>query len=111
NYFMLNLLVNYQRPRQVSRVSGIPTNWNRSPYNTKARAAASLQELIKAIPASFILLSYNSEGFISPQEMDALLSRLGKVTLMQQDYATFRGCRNLRNRAVRVKEMLYLLER
>ena len=111
NYFMLNLLVNYQRPRQVSRVSGIPTNWNRSPYNTKARAAASLQELIEATPASFILLSYNSEGFISPQKMDALLSRLGKVTLMQQDYATFRGCRNLRNRAVRVKEMLYLLER
>ncbi|MBE6435363.1 MAG: DNA modification methylase [Akkermansiaceae bacterium] len=111
NYFMLNLLVNYQRPQLVSRVSGIPTNWNRSPYNTKAHAAASLQELIEATPASFILLSYNSEGFISPQEMDALLSRLGKVTLMQQDYATFRGCRNLRNRAVRVKEMLYLLER
>lgn len=111
NYFMLNLLVNYQRPRQVSKVSGIPTNWNRSPYNTKAHAAASLQELIEATPASFILISYNSEGFISPREMEALLSRLGKVTLMQQDYATFRGCRNLRNRAVRVKEMLYLLER
>jgi hypothetical protein len=30
---------------------------------------------------------------------------------MEQDYATFRGCRNLRNRPLQVKEYLFLLER
>ena len=35
NYFMLNLLVHYQRPKEISKVSGIPTDWRRSGYNTK----------------------------------------------------------------------------
>lgn len=111
NYFMLNLLAEYRRPEQTSKVSGIPTNWNRSPYNAKAKAAASLNELLQALKAPFVLISYNSEGFISPQQMVELLSPHGKVTTMQQDYATFRGCRNLRNRSTHVNEFLFLLER
>ena len=41
NYFMLNLLVDYQRPRQVSTVSGIPTDWRRSDYNVRSRCLTS----------------------------------------------------------------------
>ncbi len=111
NYFMLNLLAEYKRPQNASRVSGIPTNWNRSAYNTRTTAADTLSSLITAISAPHILISYNSEGFIRPQEMESMLSTHGKVSLMKQDYATFRGCRNLRNRAPRVCEYLYLLER
>lgn len=111
NYFMLNLLAEYKRPLSTSRVSGIPTDWNRSPYNSKAQTAESLSALISALSAPHILISYNSEGFIPPHEMEALLAPHGRVTRMQQDYATFRGCRNLRNRTHRVCEFLYLLER
>ncbi len=111
NYFMLNLLAEYKRPQSMSAVSGIPKDWNRSAYNARAKAADSLSDLISAISAPHILISYNSEGFISPQEMEALLASHGRVTRMQQDYATFRGCRNLRNRPTRVNEFLYLLER
>ncbi|MDO4750973.1 MAG: DNA adenine methylase [Akkermansia sp.] len=111
NYFMLNLLLNYKQPEHISEVSGIPADWNRSAYNTRANAATALAELIAAIPAPFILISYNSEGFICPEEMHHILNRYGKVTLMQQDYNTFRGCRNLRNRSPRVRELLFLLAR
>lgn len=111
NYFMLNLLAEYNRPQTMSSVSGIPKDWNRSAYNTRAKAADSLSTLIGAISAPHILISYNSEGFITPQEMEAMLARHGRVTRMQQDYATFRGCRNLRNRPTRVNEFLYLLEK
>lgn len=111
NYFMLNLLAEYKRPQNTSLVSGIPAEWNRSAYNTKAKAAESLSTLIGTISAPHILISYNSEGFITPHEMESLLLKHGRVTLMQQDYATFRGCRNLRNRATHVHEFLYLVER
>ena len=111
NYFMLNLLAEYKRPQNTSRVSGIPAEWNRSAYNTKAKAAESLSTLIGTISAPHILISYNSEGFITPHEMESLLLKHGRVTLMKQDYATFRGCRNLRNRATHVHEFLYLVER
>lgn len=111
NYFMLNLLLSYTEPRQVSRISGIPTDWQRSAYNSKAGVQPALEQLIAATPARFLLISYNSEGFITPDAMRALLTRHGKLTTMQQDYATFRGCRNLRSRALQVKEYLYLLEK
>ncbi len=42
NYFMLNLLVDYIEPQQISQISGIPTNWNRSPYNQKRHAFGKL---------------------------------------------------------------------
>ena len=92
-------------------VSGIPADWKRSSYNRRAEAAESLRRLLAALPARFILLSYNSEGFISPPEMREMLTPLGRVQEMVTDYATFRGCRNLRSRALHVQEHLYLLEK
>ncbi len=111
NYFMLNLLLNYRRPEHLSSVSGIPSGWNHSPYNSRRLVAGALQELLQALPTRFVLLSYNSEGFISMPEMLQLLQPDWSVELMEQDYATFRGCRNLRNRPLQVKEYLFLLER
>jgi len=111
NYFMLNLLLSNQMPRHCSAVSGIPSDWKRSSYNRRAEAAESLRRLLAALPARFILLSYNSEGFISPPEMREMLTPLGRVQEMVTDYATFRGCRNLRSRALHVQEHLYLLEK
>lgn len=111
NYFMLNLLVNYRRPKDLSKVSGIPQDWNRSAYNRKADAAQELFSCINGCNASFVLISFNSEGFITPEEMVEGLSKLGKVEVMEKEYQVFRGCRNLRNRDNKVKEFLFLLEK
>ena len=43
NYFMLNLLVQYQEPTEVSRVSGIPVDWQRSGYNDKGAITSAHQ--------------------------------------------------------------------
>jgi adenine-specific DNA-methyltransferase len=111
NYFLLNLLVDYVRPDEVSRVSGIPTNWNRSRYNQRREAADALFELIEATRAKFCLISYNSEGFIKQDEFLDRLNRLGKIEVCQTPYNTFRGSRNLRDRAIHVTELLYLLKK
>lgn len=111
NYFMLNLLVNYQRPVSFSKVSGIPTDWNRSPYNKAKQAKSELFKVIDSCRASFILLSYNSEGFISYPEMVEFLSQLGDLQVLETKYNTFRGSRNLRNRDIHVKEYLFLLKK
>lgn len=111
NYFMLNLLLEYRRPDRVSAVSGIPPVWNRSAYNARGQVRQALEELLAALKARFVLVSYNSEGFLGVQEMEAMLRRYGRVEMMQQEYATFRGCRNLHARPLRVHECLFLLER
>lgn len=111
NYFMLNLLLHNKLPGAVSRVAGIPADWNRSPYNKRALAQNTLDALLRTLPARFILISYNSEGFIPPAAMQHLLAQHGQVQLMETEYATFRGCRNLRSRALSVREYLFLLEK
>jgi adenine-specific DNA-methyltransferase len=56
-------------------------------------------------------VSFNDEGFITPAELQDILSREGRVEVVEIPYATFRGSRNLRSRSPRVTERLYLVER
>ncbi|MDR2376457.1 MAG: DNA adenine methylase [Treponema sp.] len=111
NYFMLNLIVDYAEPRNISSVSGIPDGWNRSCYNKRACAYSSFRDLVERIKAKFLLISFNSEGFIGHDEIIDLLNRLGKLEVLETTYNTFRGGRNLRKRNIHVKEYLYLLEK
>lgn len=111
NYFMLNLLVRYERPEKISRVAGIPKNWQRSGYNVRSQALPLLEDLICHLDAPFVLISFNNEGFISPPEMLAMLGRHGRVEVIQTRYNAFRGSRNFRNRPIHVTEQLFLLER
>jgi adenine-specific DNA-methyltransferase len=111
NYFMLNLIAEYNRPENLSLVSGIPSNWNRSLYNKQQHAYDALKELIMNIKAKFLLISFNSEGFITLENMLELLSSVGKTSVLETKYNTFRGSRNLANRDLHVKEYLYLVEK
>ena len=113
NYFMLNLIADYKRPdaENISRVSGIPRDWNRSDYNKKRRVAEVFVELVRNVRARFVLVSFNSEGFIPQNEMIELLSSCGKVQVLEADYNAFRGSRNLSSREIHVKEFLFLVEK
>lgn len=111
NYFMLNLLVNYEEPQRVSDVSGIPEGWLRSAYNTKRQALPRLRELVHSIQTTFLLISYNDEGFIPLKDMRVLLTNVGDVTEIAIPYNTFRGSRNLRARDVHVTEHLFLVKK
>jgi adenine-specific DNA-methyltransferase len=117
NYFMLNLILENKYPESVSKISGIPNNWNRSAYNKKQYAYHALADLVAAVKAKFVLISFNSEGFISLDEMKTMLKKIGKVQVLETAYNTFRGCRNLSSlagqgvRDIHVTEYLYLLEK
>ncbi len=111
NYFMLNLLVNYIEPNGLSRVSGIPENWRRSDYNVRAKSLARLTELIEDVDARFILLSFNNEGYIRPEDLRRVLEKVGNVDVFDLKYNTFRGSRNLRDRSIHVTEHLFLAEK
>lgn len=111
NYFMLNFLVDYKRPKGVSRVSGIPTDWNRSGYNVKKRSLSLLADLFEKISARFLLVSFNSEGYVSTEEIKDALAMHGRVDEEILKYNTYRASRNLRDRPIHVNEHLFLLDR
>lgn len=111
NYFMLNLLVHYARPKEISKVSGIPIDWRRSRYNTKSQFLELLRDLLHTLDSRFLLVSFNDEGFVKPDAMMALLKNIGSVQVLEIQYNTFRGSRNLRGRDIHVTEHLFLVER
>ncbi len=111
NYFMLNLIAEYQKPSEVSLVSGIPDDWNRSEYNKRNKALETMADLVEKIRSRFLLISFNSEGFISRESMVKLLEKYGKVEILETRYNTFRGSRNLKARELHLSEYLFLVEK
>ena len=111
NYFMLNVLNSYTKPTEVSEVSGIPKVWNKSQYNKKLTAKESMRDLCTSLDASYLLISFSSDGFISRDEMVDMLSELGQVQVLDKDYNTFRGSRNLNSRQLHIKEYLFMIKK
>jgi len=110
NYFMLNIIAGYKEPKNISKISGIPNDWNKSLYNT-SQAYEGMENLIDKTKAKIILISYNNEGIIPVNVMEDLLSGFGKLTTLEKKYPAFKGSRNLNNRELTVKELLYILEK
>ena len=111
NYFMLNLIASYERPSEISAVSGIAKDWNRSAYNQKSRAAEAFFELVSRLKTKFALISYNCEGFISRAQFEKNLAKFGRTEILEQRYNAFRGSRNLSERNTHVTEFLYVLKK
>ncbi len=111
NYFMLNLLVDYDEPDDVSAVSGIPTGWNRSLYNKKRYAFDQLTDVVSRVDARYVLLSFNDDGFVTMDQLRRFLGKVGHVEERKLRYNTFRGSRNLRSRSIHVNEHLFLVKK
>lgn len=111
NYFMLNLILKNKLNVEISKISGITQGWNRSVFNKPYSALKSMEEIVSSLDSKFIVISYNSEGFISFDEMSEMLKKYGKLKTVEIAYNTFRGSRNLRNRDIHVSEYLFILEK
>lgn len=111
NYFMLNIIANNKLEGKISPISGIPENWNRSAFNKQKEVEDAFTTLISGLRARFVLVSFNSEGYITTEKIQEILQKFGDVTILETDYNAFRGSRNLSGRSLYVKEYLFLLEK
>lgn len=112
NYFMLNVIAKNEEPLEVSKVSGIPTNWNKSNYNKHSSAVLSMKHLmdIGLEKSKYLLISYNDEGIITDGDWKTLLDPYS-VKKYEIQYDTFKGSRNLKERSNKVVEIMYLVSK
>ena len=110
NYFMLNIIAKNEEPVEISNVSGIPTNWNKSNYNKHISAVESMKNLIASglTKSKYLLISYNNEGIINDNDWKKLFEPYS-VKKYEIKYDTFKGCRNLKERSDKVIEIMYLV--
>jgi adenine-specific DNA-methyltransferase len=111
NYFMLNLITDYQPPGEISEVAGIPVDWNKSAYNKRQQAALAFENLIRDTQAKYVLMSYNDEGTLRVDELTTIFAKYGTVEVRRQQYSAFRASRNLHKRSKTVDELLFIVKK
>lgn len=112
NYFMLNAIAENKCPDEISKVSGIPKDWNRSIYNKRVEGVMQLLKDIENVDSKYVLLSYSSEAYLPIKDMVAELAKIGLITNLQEiDYNVFRGSRNLGQRKKRLQEYLITIRK
>jgi len=112
NYFMLNIIAKNEAGMELSKVSGIPKNWNKSKYNTYKGAIESMKNLIMngLLKSKYLLISYNNEGIIKIDDWEKLFNGY-TVKKYSLNYDTYKGCRNLNDRSDKVMEIMYLISK
>lgn len=112
NYFMLNVIATNEEPVDISTVSGIPTNWNKSSYNKHKSAVDSMKHLLSSglSKSKYLVISYNNEGIITDDDWVTLFEPY-TIKKYEITYDTYKGSRNLRERSDKVIEIMYLVSK
>jgi adenine-specific DNA-methyltransferase len=92
NYHVWESLVLWDQPETygVAR-KRVDCRTRKSPFNSKRRCHDALAKLVASLDAKLLLLSFNNEGYISREQMEALLSTRGRVTVLSQDHKRYVG--------------------
>ena len=63
----------------------------RSPFNSKRACREALSAVIAAVRAPRLLVSFSNEGYVSRDEIEAMLSTRGDVAVLSCDYKRYVG--------------------
>jgi adenine-specific DNA-methyltransferase len=63
----------------------------KSAYNSKRKAGETFADLLNAIRAPYLLVSFNSEGYFTRDEISAMLGQRGYVTSVALDFKRYVG--------------------
>ncbi|QTQ12597.1 DNA adenine methylase [Treponema parvum] len=102
NYHMLNTIAKWDHipaelelneKGELREKAAIRHDWinTRSHYCYKEEAALAFENLISKIKAKSILISYSTDGIIPFEEMQRICMSKGKVSIVTNEYTTYRG--------------------
>jgi adenine-specific DNA-methyltransferase len=89
NYHVLETIAAYDSPR-LSGITGM-RNYMRSKYCQPKSARRALEEVVQKARANHILLSYNDEGLLKPDEIREILSSRGEPHTFEKPYNRFKA--------------------
>ena len=112
NYHILETLARYDNPT-IKGVTGMREySKEKSIYCNRNKALAGFDDLFSKLNVKYILVSYNTEGLITKEEMSELLKKRGKAEtfrLFEFDYRRYKN--KIPNNTEGLKELLFFVER
>lgn len=112
NYHLLETIARYDNP-EIRGLTGMRDYYDqKSDFCNKNTALSSLEKIATEAKYKYLLLSYNSEGIMSKDEIKKVLRRHGNVRLLEFNYLRFKSNSNGDSKHKKlIKEHLYLLKK
>lgn len=108
NYHILETIARYDNP-EIKGISGMRDySSQKSSFCNKKTALADFEFIINNANYKYCILSYNNEGLMQKEDIIFIMSKLGKVDLIEFDYLKFKS--NSNNNKKFIKEQLYILK-
>ncbi len=114
-YFLLDIINDWDKNTEIpDSYRGQPKNWIKSAYNSSRHAESAFQHIIENAPAKYIILSYNDEGIIPINTLEAIMEKYGTLEKIPIDHKVYNRLRGIaeykrEKEAREVKEFLWLL--
>lgn len=94
NYHIWETLVRGDEPEVYGTArKRVDCRTRRSPFNQRRDALAAMRELLAAVRAPRLLVSFSDEGFIPREAMEGLLAERGPVRVLAHDYKRYVGAK------------------
>ena len=92
NYHVWETLVRWDEPEVYGTAQKrVDCREYDSPFNSPRRIADAMRELVSAIDADHLIVSFNDEGYLDRDDIVALLSSIGEVRVLTHDYKRYVG--------------------
>jgi len=103
-------------PQLRGKTGLIPDEDKKSPWSVASECVAAFRDLIANLEATYVLLSYNSEGIIPAEAVESVFEEFGRPNTFRRfavDYARYRSDKDHEQRkykADRVTEYVFAVE-
>lgn len=96
NYHVWESLVRWDKPEVYGvACKRVDVRERQSAFNSRRRFAEVMRKLFEAVRAPVLIVSFNNEGYLAREEMEAMLASLwdgqGKVTTIENDFKRYVG--------------------
>ena len=92
NYHVWESLVLWDKPEVYGvACKRVDVRARKSDFNFKRRFVDAMKDIIDNIDAKVLVVSFNNEGYISPEQLCRLLQTRGEVSVITQDYKRYVG--------------------
>lgn len=112
NYHLLETIARYDYPEIKGKTGVRKYDSQKSKWCSKKEVYHVFENMIKSANFRYILLSYNTDGLMSIDEIVSIMkkySKTGEVKIFEIDYTRFKS-RELKNTS-ELKELLFLIEK
>ena len=94
NYHVWETLVRWDAPEHYGvACKRVDVRERRSSFNSKPGIAGALTEVVDALQARWAVVSFSDEGFLSRDELEAILSRRGAVQVHERAHDRYVGAK------------------